>query len=147
MSLVIGRSTWIAVDHPKSESVVEENSNLACGRPDRLLLTNPPCQTPIKCAERRVTSTYRGRCQPQKSAAARLDDRRVLDESSLPPDILLPGARQSHEVKFLAVGQARRSVPHSPTSLSTREEPRPWIWVRPVRQRMVRSSAFRGLSE
>jgi hypothetical protein len=52
----------------------------------------------------------------RNSAAARLDDLRVRD-STLPPEILLPGARQSQEVKCLAHGHARRSVPHSPTSL------------------------------
>ena len=66
----------------------------------------------------------------RKSAAARLDDRLVRDDSTLPPDILLPGARQSQDVKCLALGHARRSVPHSPTSLSDRDGPIPWIWVR-----------------
>ncbi len=46
-------------------------------------------------------------------------DQAVLD-STLPPEILLLGARQSQEVKCLASGQAERSVPHSPTSLSAR---------------------------
>ena len=35
----------------------------------------------------------------RSSAAARLDDRRVFDDSNLPPDILLPGARHSQDVK------------------------------------------------
>jgi hypothetical protein len=39
----------------------------------------------------------------RKSAAARLDDLLVRDDNNLPPDILLPGARQSHEVKCLAL--------------------------------------------
>src|SRR4028119_389105 len=63
-------------------------------------------------------------------AAARLFERRVLAESTLPPEILLLGARHSHEVKCLALGQAERLVPHSPTSLSARYGPRPWIRVR-----------------
>src|ERR1700712_4631662 len=66
----------------------------------------------------------------RNKAAARLDDRRVFDESSLPPDILLPGARHNHDVKCLALGHAARSVPHSPTSLSASEGPMPWICVR-----------------
>ena len=61
----------------------------------------------------------------RSSAAARLADRRVRDDRILPPEILLPGARQSHEVKCLALGQAVRSVPHSPTSLSARDGPEP----------------------
>ena len=68
----------------------------------------------------------------RKSAAARLEDRRVRDDSNLPPDILLPGARQSQEVKCFALFQARRSVPHSATSFRASEGPRPWIWVRSV---------------
>jgi hypothetical protein len=47
----------------------------------------------------------------RNSAAARLDDRRVREDSTLPPEILLPGARQSQEVKCLALGHALKSVP------------------------------------
>ena len=65
-------------------------------------------------------------------AAARLDDLRVRDDSNLPPDILLPGARQSHEVKCFALFQARRSVPHSATSFRASDGPSPWICVRSV---------------
>ena len=43
---------------------------------------------------------------------------RVLEESTLPPEILLPGARHSQDVKCLAVGHAFESVPHSPTSFN-----------------------------
>jgi len=66
----------------------------------------------------------------RKRAAARLDDRFVLDDKTLPPDILLPGARQSHDVKCFTLGHARRSVPHSPTSFSDRDGPIPWICIR-----------------
>src|ERR1700722_1728822 len=66
----------------------------------------------------------------RNSAAARLDDLRVREESTLPPEILLPGARHSQEVKCLAVGHALRSVPHSPTSFNARDGPSPWISVR-----------------
>ena len=44
----------------------------------------------------------------RRSAAARLDDLRVREESTLPPEILLPGARHSQDVKCLAVGHALR---------------------------------------
>lgn len=47
-----------------------------------------------------------------------------------PPEILLPCARQSHDIKCLAGGHARRFVPHSPMSLRASEEPRPWICVK-----------------
>src|ERR1700721_4083274 len=66
----------------------------------------------------------------RNSAAARLDDLRVREESTWPPEILLPGAKQSHEVKCLAVGHALRSVPHSPTSFNASDGPNPWISVR-----------------
>src|ERR1700683_460883 len=66
----------------------------------------------------------------RNSAAARLDDLRGRDESTLPPEILLPGAKHSHEVKCLAVGHALRSVPHSPTSFNASDGPNPWISVR-----------------
>lgn len=66
----------------------------------------------------------------RNSAAARLDDLRVREDSTLPPEILLPGARQSQEVKCLALGPAFRSVPHSPMSLSASDGPNPWISVR-----------------
>ncbi len=55
-----------------------------------------------------------------RSAADRLPERRVRDESTLPPEILLLGARQSQEVKCSALGQAERSSPHSAINLSAR---------------------------
>src|SRR3954464_1609151 len=66
----------------------------------------------------------------RSAAAARLLERRVRDDRTLPPEILLLGARLSHDVKCLAVGQAERAVPHSLTSLSANAAPIPWIWVR-----------------
>src|SRR5450432_3019452 len=46
--------------------------------------------------------------------------------------LLVPsrGARQSQEVKCLALGHAFRSVPHSPISFSASDGPNPWISVR-----------------
>src|ERR1700709_568045 len=66
----------------------------------------------------------------RNNAAARLDDLRVREESTSPPEILFPGARHSQEVKCLAVGHALRSVPHSPISFNARDGPNPWISVR-----------------
>src|SRR3569833_3693665 len=76
-------------------------------------------------------------------AAARLFERRVLLESTLPPEILLLGARHSHEVKCLALGQAVRLVPPSATSLSARYGPRPWIRVRSTTRIRVQGLARR----
>src|SRR5712672_3351209 len=66
----------------------------------------------------------------RNNAAARLDDLRVREASTLPPEILLPGARHSQEVKCLAFGQALRSVPHSPMSFNASDGPNPWISVK-----------------
>src|SRR6476619_7701463 len=66
----------------------------------------------------------------RNSAAARLEDLRVREESTLPPEILLPGAKHSQEVKCLAVGHAFRSVPHSPMSFNASDGPNPWISVK-----------------
>src|SRR5712691_7698314 len=66
----------------------------------------------------------------RNKAAALLDDLRVREDNTLPPEILLPGARHSQEVKCLALGQALRSVPHSPTSFNASDGPNPWISVR-----------------
>src|SRR5258708_23266323 len=66
----------------------------------------------------------------RNSAAARLEDLRVREESTLPPEILLPGARHSQEVKCLAVGHALKSVPHSPMSFNASDGPNPWISVK-----------------
>jgi hypothetical protein len=63
-------------------------------------------------------------------AAARLDDLLVLELSTRPPEILLPGARVSQDVKFLAVGHFLMSSPHSATNRSTVYGPKPWIWLR-----------------
>lgn len=41
----------------------------------------------------------------RSKAAARFRVRRVRDDSTLPPEILLPGDSANQEVKCLAVGQ------------------------------------------
>lgn len=126
MPFIVGRSAWIAIDHPKSQAIVEKNGNLAGRRRYGLLLADAPCQASVKSAEGGVTSPNRGGSQPQqRRGAARLEDRRVRDESTLPAEILLPGARQSHDVKCLAEGHALRSAPHSPMSFNASEQPRP----------------------
>ena len=81
---------------------------------------------PEQCLRPMVVAANRNR------AAARLGERSVFDDRSLPPEILLPGAKQSQDVKCIAVFQARRSVPHSATRFSASERQRPWIWVRSV---------------
>lgn len=55
-----------------------------------------------------------------RNAAARLEERRVLLDSTLPPDILLPNAKQSQKVKCLPLGQRVMSLPHSATSFNAR---------------------------
>jgi len=55
----------------------------------------------------------------RSSAAARFADRRVLELSKRPPEILLPGAKLNQDVKCLAEGHLLMSSPHSATSRST----------------------------
>ena len=56
----------------------------------------------------------------RRSDAARFPERRVRDDRTLPPEILLCGARHNQDVKCFALGQADRSSPHSAISLSVR---------------------------
>ena len=46
----------------------------------------------------------------RSNAVARFDDRRVLELRRRPPEILLPGAKLSHDVKCLAVGHLRHVI-------------------------------------
>src|SRR4051795_8699768 len=112
-----------------AEHVVEEDRDLArrCG--DRLGLADAGRQTAVEGAQRRRRAPDGRRCQSRSSAAARLPERRVRADSTLPPEILLWGARLSQEVKCLALGHAARLVPHSPTNLSARDGPIPSICV------------------
>src|SRR3954452_15034894 len=68
----------------------------------------------------------------RRSAAARLEERRVFELSTRPPEILLPGARQSHDAKCLAVGHFVMSSPHSATRRSVVYGPIPWTWLTSV---------------
>lgn len=64
--------------------------------------------------------------------AKRLEFFRVRAESTLPPLILHPGDKHSHEVKCFSEGHLLRSVPHSATNDSAMLGPRPWIKVKSV---------------
>ena len=50
--------------------------------------------------------------------------------STFPPDILLPGANVSQEVKCFSVGHRLMSMPHSPTSFKAVYALNPSIWLR-----------------
>src|SRR5487761_2008136 len=69
---------------------------------------------------------------------ARLAQRLVPDESTLPPLILVAGHRPSHEQKCLTLAKRLKSVPISDSSFITTVTPRPLMWVRstprPIRQ-------------
>jgi hypothetical protein len=60
----------------------------------------------------------------QASTARRHDFRTAVSATtgSYPPEILLPGANESQDVKCLALGHADRSVPHSLINFSARYE-------------------------
>lgn len=68
--------------------------------------------------------------------------------STLPPDILLAGARHNHDVKCFEVGQRDISVPHSAISFRASVDPMPWISVRSTLRKLynsVRISKFMRL--
>ncbi|MBG6147967.1 hypothetical protein IWQ51_006123 [Labrenzia sp. EL_142] len=50
MPLVIGHCTGIAISHADAQGVVEEDSDLASGCRDRLLLSDPRCKAAIERA-------------------------------------------------------------------------------------------------
>src|SRR3954471_11318090 len=122
------RRPRIGVVHPMAEHVVEEDRDLArrCG--DRLGLADAGRQTAVEGAQRRRRGPTAAAAS-RSSAAARLPERRVRADSTLPPEILLWGARLSHDVKCLALGHAARLVPHSPTNVSAGDGPIPSICV------------------
>lgn len=124
MPLVVGCRAGIAIRHPKAKRIVEQNGDLACSCRNRLLLADAGRQPSIECPEA-VSVRPRVMAASRSKAAARLEDRRVRDDSSLPPEILLPGARQSQEVKCFALGHAIRSVPHSATNFNAKDGPIP----------------------
>src|SRR3954469_14250389 len=83
-----------------AEHVVEEDRDLArrCG--DRLGLADAGRQTAVEGAQRRRRGPTAAAAS-RSSAAARLPERRVRADSTLPPEILLWGARLSHDVKMV----------------------------------------------
>src|SRR5580704_16670617 len=93
---------------------------------------------PIRADRRRKNAPKAVSVRPTVTAASRNSDaarlllRRVAEDRIFPPEILLRGANESQEVKCLALGHAERSVPHSPTSLSARYGPSPWICVNSI---------------
>ncbi|MFP3499625.1 hypothetical protein SB759_35990, partial [Pseudomonas sp. SIMBA_059] len=60
MPFVIGGGTWIAIDHSKSQRIVEKDSNLTCRRRYGFLFPDTPCQPPVECAKGSVASPERG---------------------------------------------------------------------------------------
>ncbi len=76
---------------------------------------------PIRAASRRKNAPSAVLVLPTETAArrsktaARFADRRVRELSTLPPEILLPGASVNQDVKCFTVGHRAMSVPHSAT--------------------------------
>jgi hypothetical protein len=99
-----------------THGVVEQYSNLARRGGDGLGLSDPRRKPPVEGPERGVGPPNGYGRKP----AATLPERFVRDDSTLPPEILLFGARPSQEVKCLALGQAERLSPHSAISFSAR---------------------------
>ena len=101
---------------------------------------------PIRADRRRKNAPKAVSVRPTATAASRNSDaarlllRRVAEDRIFPPEILLRGANESQEVKCLGLGHAERSVPHSPTSLSARYGPSPWICVKSIPSTAYRAS-------
>ena len=110
---------WVRISHSMAQRVVEKYRNLSCCCSDSLRLPYPRREASEK-APSAVSVRPTVTAAKRNSAAARLLERRVLADSIRLPDILLLGAKESHEVKCFAVGQAERSVPHSPISFRER---------------------------
>ena len=110
----------INVGHAEAERVVEEHRELTSrGR-------NLAFAFPRTCAEPAVEGTQARYAFCQRSSPP-CGTRRlrgwthlgVLELSTRPPEILFPGARESHDVKCLTLGHFRMSSPHSPMRRST----------------------------
>jgi hypothetical protein len=95
-----------------ANGLVKQNCQLSCCGGNRLGLADSGGQPPIE-----GLSPVRVRpgltAAMRNCAAARLDERRVLELSNLPPEILLPEAKLSQSVKCLTAGHLRISFPHS----------------------------------
>src|SRR5580765_8396887 len=86
----------------------------------------------------------------RRACAARLTTRLVLPLITLPPVILVPGHRPSHEVKCLTVGKRAMSTPISETTASAVVTSTPSIRVRStphIWNNCTRRSNFGALRE
>jgi hypothetical protein len=70
---------------------------------------------------------------------ARLAERLVAADSTLPPLILVPGHRPNQEQKCLTLAKRLRSVPISDSSFITMLTPRPSIRVRSTPAQLARA--------
>src|SRR5689334_8558097 len=95
--LLIVVCAGILVTHAVAEGFIKQNRNLASGR-RHCLLARTGGQPAIECSERRIAPPPH-HCGCQSVRPARLDDRRVREDITLLPEILLPGARHSQDVK------------------------------------------------
>src|SRR6266516_1194211 len=120
---VIGRA-GICIVHPMANSIVKEDRDLSSCRCNCFCLSDPCRQAAIK-APNAVSVRPTVVAASLNSAAARFPEGRVRDDRILPPEILLPGANESQDVKCLALGHAERSVPHSLINVSARYGPSP----------------------
>jgi len=119
VACLVERRAWIDVLHSVTYSVIEQDCDLARRGRHRLGLANARREPPVECAQRGVgpSNGYGSKAQERSGPAAATA---CSDESTLPPEILLLGAKHSQEVKCFALGQAERSSPHSAVSFNER---------------------------
>jgi len=100
--------------------VIEQGGNLSSSSSDCLGFSCFCCKFSIKKAPEPVSVRPMAVAASRNRAAARLELGRVLDDRILPSELLLPGDKQSHDVKCLSVGHFDMSVQHSETSFNAR---------------------------
>ena len=100
---LIGRCTGADVLHSVPYGIVEQDCDLARRGDDRLGLADARREPPVEGAD----WCYGSKPQQCRSAPP---ERRVPTSSILPSEILLLGARPSHEVKCFALGQEAEVV-------------------------------------
>src|SRR5438093_7732390 len=127
--LIVRGGPGITVTEGARQRAVDQDGELAGGRGDGLRFPDAEREASIK-APRAVCVLPTASAARRSAAAARLADGCVRDPSRRPPEILLFGARVSHEVKCFSVGHRAMSVPISAMSLRLVCGPRPSIWVR-----------------
>ena len=120
---LVVRRTGVNVLHSVTYGVVEQHGDLARRGGHRLGLADASREPPVERAQRGVGPSNSYTAARRRSAAARLPQRRVLDDSTFPPEILLLGAKPSQEVKCFALAQAERSSPHSAIGMPGRWSP------------------------